>query len=157
MNILFVCTGNICRSPMAEGILRNKFKMLHYTGTVDSAGFESFHIGDTADARAIAIMQSKGIDITDHKARLFAVEDFDRFDRIYVMDAFHYANVGKLSRTDQDMEKVDFIMNIIHPGMNQPVKDPWYDGMNAFEKVYAQLDQACTLLSERITAGTSLK
>jgi len=142
---------------MAEGILRDKFKQLNYSGTVDSAGFESFHIGDTADARAILTMQNKGVDITDHVARLFTVEDFDLFDRIYVMDYYHYTNVGQLSRTEEDMEKVDYIMNVISPGRNEPVKDPWYDGMNSFEKVYKQLHQACTLLAERITTGAPLK
>jgi protein-tyrosine phosphatase len=142
---------------MAEGILREKFKELSYSGTVDSAGFEAFHIGDTPDARAVLTMQNKGIDITGHLARLFIVEDFDRFDRIYVMDSYHYANVGQLSRNDQDMDKVDYVMNVIHPGRNEPLRDPWYDGINAFEKVYRQLNEACTLLAEKIASTVPLK
>ena len=142
---------------MAEGILRDKFRQLGYPGIVDSAGFESFHIGDSPDARAVMTMGNKGIDITGHAARLFTVDDFDRFDRIYVMDSYHYANVGQLSRNDQDMEKVDFIMNVVHPGRNEHVKDPWYDGINAFEKVYRQLNEICTILAEKIASGAPLK
>jgi len=142
---------------MAEGILREKFHELGYPGNVDSAGFEAFHIGDTPDARAVLTMRNKGIDIMGHLARLFTVEDFDLFDRIYVMDSYHYTNVGQLSRNDQDMDKVDYVMNVIHPGRNEPVRDPWYDGINAFEKVYCQLNMVCTLLAEKIASDASLK
>jgi protein-tyrosine phosphatase len=140
---------------MAEGILRTKFKELNYPGTVDSAGFESFHVGDSPDARAVRIMQRKDIDITTHVARLFMAGDFDRFDRIYVMDDSHYAKVATLSRNDKDMEKVDYLMNVMYPGRNDTVRDPWYDGLNAFEKVYDQLDQVCTVLAEKIAAGSN--
>lgn len=141
---------------MAEGILRQKFKQLNYPGTVDSAGFENFHTGDAPDERAILTLQKRGIDITGHIARLFSVKDFDLFDRIYVMDSYHYANVARLARDDRDMEKVDFIMNVIHPGSDQHVKDPWYDGMDAFEKVFEQLDEACSALAENIVIHTAL-
>lgn len=139
---------------MAEGILRQKFQQLNNPGTVDSAGFEAFHTHETPDERAVLTMRKKGIDITGHDARLFSVRDFDTFDRIYVMDSYHYANVARLARNDKDMEKVDFIMNVIHPGSDQPVRDPWYDGLDAFEKVYEQLDAACTALANSL-AGSS--
>jgi len=157
VKILFVCTGNICRSPIAEGILKQKFQLMNYSGTVDSAGFENFHTGDAPDERAVLTLRKRGIDITSHVARLFSVKDFDRFDRIYVMDSNHYSNVAQLARDDKDMEKVDYIMNVIYPGSNQYVKDPWYDGLNAFEKVYEQLDEACGTLAQEIVSGTSLK
>ena len=141
---------------MAEGILKAKFKELNYSGTVDSAGFENFHTGDSPDERAIDTMRKRGIDIRGHVARLFSVKDFDSFDRIYVMDSYHYSNVAQLARDDKDMEKVDYIMNIVNPGSHQHVNDPWYDGMNAFEKVYEQLDKACSLLAKKIVSGSHL-
>lgn len=141
---------------MAEGILKEKFKELNYPGTVDSAGFENFHTGDSPDARAIATLKKREIDITGHSARLFSVKDFDRFDRIYVMDSYHYSNVEQLARDDKDMEKVDYIMSVVNPGSNQFVNDPWYDGLNAFEKVYDQLERACSLLAKKIVSGSRL-
>jgi protein-tyrosine phosphatase len=155
VNILFVCTGNICRSPMAEGILREKLDALKCPALVDSVGFERFHTGDHPDERAILTLRKRNIDISSHVARLFTVRDFDSFDRIYVMDSYHYANVARLARDDKDMEKVDYIMNVVYPHSNQSVKDPWYDGLNAFEAVYQQLDTACEVLAEKI-AGSQL-
>ena len=142
---------------MAEGILKQKFQQLNYSGIVDSAGFENFHTGDSPDERAILTLQKRNIDITGHIARLFSVKDFDRFDRIYVMDSYHYSNVAQLSRNDKDMEKVDYLMNVIDPGSNQQVKDPWYDGLTSFEKVYEQLDRACGTIAKKIVSGSRLK
>jgi protein-tyrosine phosphatase len=141
---------------MAEGILRHKFQQLNYPGTVDSAGFEAFHTHDTPDERAVLTLRKRGIDITGHDARLFSARDFDLFDKIYVMDSNHYANVARLARDDKDMEKVDFIMNVIHPGSDQPVKDPWYNGLDAFEKVYEQLEEACSVLAKKIISGAPI-
>jgi protein-tyrosine phosphatase len=142
---------------MAEGILKQKFQQLNYPGTVDSAGFENFHTGDSPDVRAIMTLRKRGIDITGHVARLFSANDFDRFDRIYVMDSYHYSNVAQLARDDADMEKVDYIMNVIYPGFDKHVKDPWYNELTAFEKVYEQLDQACGTLAKEIVSGSRLK
>jgi protein-tyrosine phosphatase len=143
MRVLFVCTGNICRSPLAEGILREKFDALGIKGLVDSAGFESFHLGDMPDERARKVAREHGFNISGHEARLFTVKDFDRFDKIYVMDNWHYQNVMRLARNDEDRAKVDFTMNVVEPGKNKPVPDPYYDGYGAFERVYLMLDAAC--------------
>ena len=142
---------------MAEGILKQKFQQLNYSGIIDSAGFENFHTGDSPDERAVLTLRKRGIDITGHIARLFSVKDFDRFDRIYVMDSYHYSNVAQLARDDKDMEKVDYIMNVIYPGSDKHVMDPWYDELTAFEKVYEQLDQACGTLAKEIVSGSRLK
>lgn len=150
MKVLFVCTGNICRSPLAEGILREKFSVCGIRGFVDSAGFESFHLGDMPDERARKVAREHGINISDHQARLFSVKDFDRFDRIYVMDNWHYQNVMRLARNDADRAKVDFTMNATEPGKNQPVPDPYYDGYGAFERVYIMLDSACEKIAESV-------
>jgi protein-tyrosine phosphatase len=142
---------------MAEGILKQKFQQLNYSGIVDSAGFENFHTGDSPDERAVLTLRKRDIDITGHIARLFSVQDFDRFDRIYVMDSYHYSNVAQLARDDADMEKVDYIMNVIYPGFDKHVKDPWYNELTAFEKVYEQLDLACGTLAKKIVSGSPLK
>lgn len=150
MKVLFVCTGNICRSPLAEGILKDKLRKKRITAEVDSAGFENFHIGDPPDERAIKIAWKHDIDITDHRARLFTRADFDRFDKIYVMDAWHFDNTMRLSRNDNDKEKVDYIMNVLYPMQNIPVHDPWYNGISAFEEVFIQLEKACEIIAEMI-------
>lgn len=143
MNILFVCLGNICRSPMAEGILKKIFTERGINGTVDSAGFESFHINDMPDPRAINVAKSYGIDISQKRARIFLKADFDRFDRIYVMDVKNMNDVLELARNDNDRKKVDYLMNIIEPGSNKTVPDPFLSGIEDCDKVYKILEKAC--------------
>ena len=155
VNILFICTGNICRSPLAEGILRYKLKTAHIPAYIDSCGFESFHAGDAPDRRAQSTAFKHGIDISSHRARLFSTKDFDRFDLIYVMDSSHYKNVMKVARKRSDMFKVDFILNLLDPGKNLGVMDPWYHDEEAFEKVYLQLDKVCELISQKLINETN--
>jgi len=150
VKILFVCTGNICRSPLAEGILRDKLQKLGITAEVDSAGFEEFHVGDPPDERAIYTGKLRKIDISGHKARLFTINDFEEFDKIYVMDNYHFRTMDQKARNDKDMEKVDYVMNVVSPGKNLPVQDPWYDGLSAFEQVYDQLDSACGVIANKL-------
>jgi len=117
---------------------------------VDSCGFETFHRGDPADPRSVAVAAAHGIDLSDHVARMFTARDFDNFDRIYVMDRSNYQDVMGVARDSQDEEKVDFILNLITPGENRPVPDPWYGGKEGFEKVFQMLDHACEILSQSI-------
>ena len=148
MNVLFVCTGNICRSPLAEGVLRAKYTEHGVDAHIDSCGFEAYHVGEYPDHRAQRISRSNGIDISSHHARRFRVEDFDRFDKIYVMDSSHYQAVMRVTRDDLDREKVDFVRNTLYPGRNLPVRDPYYDDFHAFEEVFDQLDEACEKIAE---------
>lgn len=150
MDVLFICTGNICRSPLAEGILRRKYAEKGIDGHVDSAGFESFHVGDMPDDRARKIARENGIDISGHAGRLVTVNDFDRFDKIYVMDHWHFQRIMRMARNEEDKAKVDFVMNNVFPGKNIPVEDPYYDGYNAFIKVFEQLDKACDKISDQV-------
>lgn len=143
MNILFVCLGNICRSPMAEGILKKMYLEKGINGTVESAGFESFHINDAPDPRAIKVAKSRGIDISQKKARLFLKADFDRFDHIYVMDTLNMNDVQELVRNENDLKKVDYLMNLIEPGSNKTVPDPFLSGIEDCEKVFLTLEKAC--------------
>ncbi|MCX6305581.1 MAG: low molecular weight phosphotyrosine protein phosphatase [Bacteroidetes bacterium] len=152
IKILFVCTGNICRSPLAEGILHHKLRKNNFDAHIDSCGFESFHVGDPPDSRAQEVARKRGVDISSHRARLFSTDDFDRFDYIFAMDSSHFSNIMRLTRNDADRQKVDYMLNILYPGQNLDVQDPWYHGMKAFETVYVQLDEACDRIVDKIIA-----
>lgn len=145
-----VCLGNICRSPMAEGLMQEKIDKYNLNAKVESAGFESFHVNDTPDYRAIKTMHAHGIDISKHKARLFRVEDFQKFDKIYVMDQYNYQDVLALAKGADDSDKVDLILNVIEPGKDKIVPDPYYGGVAGFENVYNLLDQATEIIARQI-------
>lgn len=142
MKLLMICLGNICRSPMAEGLMLHKIRKYKLDCHVDSAGFESFHLNDHPDYRAIKVMNEHGIDISKHRMRLFTDKDFDIFDRIYVMDKYNYQDVLSLSRSKNDSDKVDLILNALEPGKDKLVPDPYYGGISGFHHVYELLDKA---------------
>ncbi len=139
-----VCLGNICRSPLAEGILRSKIP--DGTIVVDSAGTAGYHIGESPDPRSVDIARKNNIDISHQKCRKFLVSDFDDFDRIYVMDNSNYQHVVNLARNLQDKKKVDLILNLIYPGEDMDVPDPYYGGAQGFRDVFNMLDRACDVL-----------
>lgn len=141
-----VCLGNICRSPLAEGILRSKVdRHIH----IDSAGTGGYHVGELPDRRSIAVAQKYGIDITDQRCRKFIVEDFDHFDLIYVMDRSNYEDVLALARTDNDRSKVKMILDELFPGEYVDVPDPYYGGDRGFDNVYMMLEKACTVIAAK--------
>ena len=146
--ILMVCLGNICRSPLAEGILKSKVNK--ETVFVDSAGTGAWHSGELPDKRSIAVAKKYGIDLTDQRARLFLVEDFDKFDHIYVMDQSNYKNVCRLAPNDAALNKVQLILNEIETDKNLEVPDPYYGGDQGFENVFKMLDKACERIKEKI-------
>jgi protein-tyrosine phosphatase len=147
MKILMVCLGNICRSPMAEGLMRSKINKYKLDVEVDSAGFESFHTGDAADFRAARVMKKHGIDITGLRARLFRKSDFDTFDRIYVMDSGNFSDVNSKAENQDQMLKVDYILNTSYPGSNKPLPDPYYGNEAGFETTFELLDAATELIA----------
>jgi len=144
MKILMVCLGNICRSPLAQGILEKKIKEHNLSWEVDSAGTASYHVGELPDKRSIEKATEYGIDITDQRSRKVAVEDFKDFDLILAMDASNYNNLLKLSDNPDYQSKVKMILNYSYPDQNRQVPDPYYD--DGFENVYILLDQACDSL-----------
>lgn len=148
--ILMVCLGNICRSPMAEGILRHKLNNSANNHTVDSAGTSNYHIGETPDDRAVANLQKKGINISKLKARQFLVSDFDEFDYIFAMDTSNYADIIRLARNESDKQKVELILNLVYPDANMSVPDPYYGGDSGFENVFMLLNNACQILLTRL-------
>ncbi|TRZ41058.1 low molecular weight protein-tyrosine-phosphatase [Robertkochia solimangrovi] len=147
--ILMVCLGNICRSPLAEGILKSKVDPNEIT--VDSAATSNYHIGSTPDPRSISTAILHNIDISDQRGRQFQVSDFDHFDKIYVMDNSNYRNVKALARDRKDIEKIDLILNTIFPGQDRDVPDPYYGGEDGFEKVYKMLDEACSNIASELS------
>ncbi|MFD0835731.1 low molecular weight protein-tyrosine-phosphatase [Mariniflexile aquimaris] len=146
--ILMVCLGNICRSPLAEGILKSKLST--NTFFIDSAGTGAYHIGKNPDSRSIAVAKKYGLDISNLRGRQFNVSDFDKFDIIYAMDESNYRNIISLARDDQDKAKVKFILNEIYPDQNYNVPDPYYGGHDGFENVYKMLDEACTIIANSL-------
>lgn len=143
-----VCLGNICRSPLAEGILKSKVD--RNSVFVDSAGTGAWHSGELPDKRSIAVAKKYGIDLTDQRARLFLVEDFDKFDHIYVMDQSNYKNVCRLAPNDEAINKVQLILNESYPDENLEVPDPYYGGDQGFENVYKMLDEACLKIKNKL-------
>ena len=144
MKILMVCLGNICRSPLAEGILRHKLEqqgLKHIT--VDSAGTSNYHIGENPDKRSVKNALSHKIDISKLAGRQFTVKDFDKFDRIYAMDASNYQDIISLARNEIEKQKVQLILNELYPKSNMSVPDPYFGGNEGFENVFQLLDKAC--------------
>lgn len=146
--ILMVCLGNICRSPLAEGILRSKLPSNNYF--VDSAGTAGYHIGNAPDPRSIAIAHHYGLDISSQKCRQFKINDFDLFDYIFVMDPANYRNVVKLARNSTDISKVSLILDQSYPNENREVPDPYYGGEEGFDTVYHLLNEACNNFVENL-------
>ena len=146
--VLMVCLDNICRSPLAEGILKSKVNPANVF--VDSAGTGAWHSGSLPDKRSITVAQKYGIDLTDQRARVFLPEDFDLFDYIYVMDHTNYKNVCRLAPNDEALNKVQLILNEIEADKNLEVPDPYYGGDQGFENVFKMLDQACDKIKIKI-------
>ena len=143
-----VCLGNICRSPLAEGILQRKVEEKDLNWQIDSAGTGSWHVGELPDSRSIDVGEKYGVDLKNQRARQFKKIDLDRFDLIFAMDSSNYQNILKLADNQAQKDKVKLIMNEADPGRNEAVPDPYWDD-DGFEKVYQMLDKACTKLVEK--------
>ncbi|MFL9830745.1 low molecular weight protein-tyrosine-phosphatase [Flavobacterium sp. ARAG 55.4] len=150
VKILMVCLGNICRSPLAEGILASKLPKNKFT--IDSAGTGSWHVGHQPDSRSIAVAKKYQLDISGQKGRQFKPADFDTFDYIYVMDNSNYRDVIHLAKNESQKAKVQIILNELYPGENVDVPDPYYGIENGFETVYQMLDEACENIAAKLKA-----
>ncbi len=143
-----VCLGNICRSPLAQGILESKVNPGEVE--VDSAGTGAYHVGELPDPRSIEVAHKYGIDLTNQRARQFKVSDYDDFDLIYVMDESNRNNVLQLARNESDRNKVHRILDEIDPNANLEVPDPYFGGDSGFEHVYQLLNDACDRITRRL-------
>lgn len=154
MKILMVCLGNICRSPLADGLLRKKVAEQQLDVTVDSAGTSGYHVGEAPDARMIATSKKRGTSIDFLRARMFTHLDFDQFDVIYVMDQSNLQNVLKLAENEAQKAKVRLILNELEPDSHAEVPDPYFGGSAGFEHVYDLLDKATDNIIEKIKHNT---
>ena len=139
--VLMVCLGNICRSPLAKGILESlvdKEKV-----EVDSAGTGDYHIGSLPDKRSIDVAKKNGLDITHQRGRQFTADDLEHFDFILAMDNYNYEDIIALASTEEAKNKVELILNYAIPGENLDVPDPYFGGLSGFDDVYDMLMKAC--------------
>ena len=151
MNVLFVDLANICRSPIAAALLKKKFLENGISGVVDSAGFESFTINEPPDVKAVNVAASHGV-LLDGRARIFQKEDFDKFDKIYVMDTKNYNDVMELAKKPEHKAKVDYLLNAINPGKNDVIVDPCSTGEIDLEGIFRKIDKATDKIVENIKA-----
>jgi len=150
IRILIVCLGNICRSPMAEGILKEKAKSKGLDVFIDSAGTSSEHSREHPDPRAIKTAKKFGVDISRLRARQFSQKDFDSFDRIFVMDSSNYSDVVSLARDKKDIDKVELFLESAGNTRIIDVPDPWFGGMEGFDDVFTMLNDASEKLADSI-------
>lgn len=148
-----VCLGNICRSPLAEGILRDKLSKKGLDWVVDSAGTGGWHVGSLPDRRSVDVARKYGIDITYQRARKFRSNDFDEFDIIFAMDTSNYLDIHRMALNDSERQKVKLILEEVLPGQKKSVPDPYYDD-NGFEEVFKMLDDACDVIIRKYQSNT---
>jgi protein-tyrosine phosphatase len=150
MKILFVCLGNICRSPLAEGIMLHKVKEQNLSIIIDSAGTSSWHSGEPPDRRAIETAAFHGVDISKLVARPFHPKDFERFDKIFVMDEMNFRDVIVHARSEDEKRKVQLFLEAAGGYFFNSVPDPYYGGPAGFEKVFLMLEEGCQKILNQI-------
>ena len=150
MKILMVCLGNICRSPLADALLRKKVKERGLNISIDSAGTANYHVGKSPDRRTQMNALKHGVDMSELRARQFSKKDFSTFDFIYVMDKSNLQNVLSLASSQEEREKVRLILDVLENSSYSEVPDPYYGGEEGFELVYNLLDEATHTILEKI-------
>jgi protein-tyrosine phosphatase len=149
MRILIVCLGNICRSPIAEGVLRHKAKQQGLDWTVESAGTEAYHIGKAPHQHSQKVCLSRGIDISGQRARRFSARDFKRYDKIYAMATDVLDEIRRIGGSNADMSKVDLFLNELEDNCNASVPDPWYGDESDYLPVYELIERTCDAIVAR--------
>jgi protein-tyrosine phosphatase len=149
MKILMVCLGNICRSPLAEGILQHKAWKAGLSWSIESAGTNSYHTGQPPHPLSQKVAKLNGIDICKQRARRFAAEDFERYDQIYAMSDDVVHEMKRIAKNKFDAKKVDLLMNVVYPGKDLDVPDPWYGPEPGYHEVYKMINEACDAIIEK--------
>lgn len=149
MKILVVCLGNICRSPIAEGLLRHKVQQHGLNWQVDSAGINSYHTGEAPHRHSQKVCLMNGVDISGQRARRFSAADFERYDIIYAMADDVYEEIRRMGGKHADMDKVVYFLNELEPGSNGSVPDPWYGNEDGYLPVYELIDRTCDAIIEK--------
>ena len=143
-----VCLGNICRSPLAEGILQHKVNLAGLDWEVDSAGTAGYHIGEQPHVLSQKTALANGINISKQQCRQFTKEDMDYYDRIFVMDRNNYEEVKRISNDAWDETKVGLLLDELYPGQEREVPDPWYGTEKDYHLVFEMIDKACSRIVE---------
>lgn len=138
-----VCLGNICRSPLAEGILQDKVNAAGLNWTVDSAGTNGNHVGEPPHPLSIKVAKLNGLDISGQRSRRFTREDLNRYDKIYAMAIDVAGDIKRIAGKEFNEQKVDLFLNELYPGQNRDVPDPWYGPEPGYHEVYAIIEAAC--------------
>jgi protein-tyrosine phosphatase len=149
MKILMVCLGNICRSPLAEGILQHKAFEAGLRWSVESAGTNGYHTGEAPHHLSQKVAKLNGIDICQQRSRRFVAEDFDIYDKIYAMASDVISDMRRIAKGKFDAGKVDLLMNELYPGENRDVPDPWYGPEPGYHEVYKMIEKACDRIIEK--------
>ncbi len=149
MKILMVCLGNICRSPLAEGVLQDKAWKAGLNWTVESAGTNGYHTGEPPHHLSIKVAKLNGIDISRQRSRKFTADDFERYDMIYAMAGDVMDDIRYIGRNKFDATKVDLFLNELYPGQDRDVPDPWYGPEPGYHDVYVIIDEACNSIIEK--------
>ena len=149
-----VCLGNICRSPLAEGILQDKAFKAGLNWSVESAGTNRYHTGDCPHHLSQKVAKLNGIDISKQRARRFVAGDFEIYDKIYALAEDVLNEIGHIAKDKFDGAKVDLLMNELYPGRNMDVPDPWYSEEPAYHEVYKMLDKVCDAIIKKYAPAT---
>jgi protein-tyrosine phosphatase len=155
MKILMVCLGNICRSPLAEGILQQKAFKAGLTWSVESAGTNSYHIGEAPHPLSQKVAKLNGVDISCQRARRFVAADFGIYDRIYALAGDVMQDIKRIAGKKFDAGKADLLMNELYPGKNLDVPDPWYGPEPGYHDVYKMIDEVCDKIIEKYSINAS--
>jgi protein-tyrosine phosphatase len=154
MKILMVCLGNICRSPLAEGILQHKAFEAGLQWSVESAGTNSYHTGDAPHHLSQKVAKLNGIDICKQRARRFVAEDFEIYDKIYALANDVLSEIRRIAKNKFNPQKVDLLMNELYPGKDLDVPDPWYGEEPGYHEVYKMINEVCDKIIEKALASS---
>jgi protein-tyrosine phosphatase len=149
MKILMVCLGNICRSPLAEGILQDKAFKAGLTWSIESAGTNSYHTGEPPHPLSQKVAKMNGIDISKQRARRFKPEDLEVYDKIYALAQDVLDDMRRIAGKKFENSKVDLLMNELYPGKDLDVPDPWYGPEPGYHEAYNLIDKACDKIMEK--------
>jgi protein-tyrosine phosphatase len=157
MKILMVCLGNLCRSPLAEGVLKNKILKAGLDWTVESAGTNGYHNGEPPHPLSQKVARMHGIDICDQRSRRLVPEDFDKFDKIYALAEDVLFDIKQIAKKKFNASKVDLLMNELYPGKDLDVPDPWAGPEEEYHEAFKLIDAACEKIIEKALRGSRFK
>ena len=149
MKILVVCLGNICRSPIAEGLLQHLAKEKKLDWIIESAGTESYHIGEPPHRSSQQVCIENGINISTQRAIKFQANAFEKYDKIYAMAEDVLEEIKKISGAKYNASKVDLFLNELYPKENRSVKDPWYGNLDGYYEVFDEIEKCSRVIVER--------